>query len=313
MADNVVYQNRTPATPAPDVTVAADDVSSVMYQRVKLDLGADGASDPVVLSMPASSESIDATVSRTGSWFGKPAANVYVLGRRQLGWNSTSVLGDAAAYLNTSQDLINPVVAATTYYIVSTSVSDTNTGPGTGAQKVRIVYLDAAGDQQVKEAILNGTGAVSLGSGHSYFQWMEVSAVGSNETSVGQINIGTVNGAQTVASTVDCILAAGNRSLSGRYKVPTGKTAYLIGWDVSAIGTTMDTRLRATVFADDRTLSTVHHFQDTAFLAAGAEHVVDIHYLACPSGSEIKVSAIPGSAPAGNRLDCSFHMIVRNN
>lgn len=41
MADNVAI------TPGAGVSIAADDVGSVFYQRVKLDLGADGASAPV--------------------------------------------------------------------------------------------------------------------------------------------------------------------------------------------------------------------------------------------------------------------------
>lgn len=251
---------------------------------------------------------LETMISRTGAWHNKLAKNVYVLGRRSLGWNSTSVLGDVAGYLNTTQDSINAVVSATTYYIVSTSANDT--AAGTGAQTVRIVYLDAAGAQQVKSATMNGTTAVSLGSGHTYFQWVEVSAVGSDTTAVGQINIGTNNGSQTVAQTVECILAGGNRSLSGRYKVPVGSTAYLSEWAASAIGTTMDVRLRATVFADDRTISTVHHFQDNLYLAASGFGSEDLHYLKCPENTEIKVSAIPGSAPAGNRCDVSFRMIV---
>jgi len=44
MADNV------PITPGSGVTVATDDVSGVQYQRVKLDVGGDGASAPIVSS-----------------------------------------------------------------------------------------------------------------------------------------------------------------------------------------------------------------------------------------------------------------------
>jgi hypothetical protein len=32
--------------------------------------------------------------------------------------------------------------------------------------------------------------------------------------------------------------------------------------------------------------------------------------LSLPAGSEIKISAIPGSAPAGNRLDGSIQLLV---
>lgn len=45
MADNVTL-------PGTGAAVAADDVSSVFYQRFKLDVGGDGASVPVVTNVP---------------------------------------------------------------------------------------------------------------------------------------------------------------------------------------------------------------------------------------------------------------------
>ena len=52
MADNVSFQSSTLATPASGVSVATDDVGGVQYQRVKLDIGADGASSPVTILNP---------------------------------------------------------------------------------------------------------------------------------------------------------------------------------------------------------------------------------------------------------------------
>lgn len=64
MADNVVFQSSTPATPPPGTPVATDDVGGVQFQRVKLDVGADGASSPVVGSLPvAVAEPATATLS----------------------------------------------------------------------------------------------------------------------------------------------------------------------------------------------------------------------------------------------------------
>jgi len=48
MADNVAI------TAGSGTTIAADDVSGVMYQKVKLDLGGDGVSDPVETTLPVS-------------------------------------------------------------------------------------------------------------------------------------------------------------------------------------------------------------------------------------------------------------------
>lgn len=252
-------------------------------------------------------------VSRTGLYAGKAAAVVYIVGRRDQGWSDTSTLGDCVEYLDGTQPRINAVSAATEYFIRSTSASDTNAA-GTGARQMRIVYLDAAGAQQVMEVALAGTTPVSIGSGISYVQWMEVSAVGSNTVAVGKVTVSSKStaGNPAVSEIVESISAGGNRSLSGRYMVPTGRTAYLIIWDGSSIGNAnIDTRLRATVFADDRTISPgAHHFQDLFYLTAGQHHDMPLFYVACPAGAEIKVSAIPSNATPGNRLDASFRMLV---
>lgn len=75
--------------------------------------------------------------------------------------------------------------------------------------------------------------------------------------------------------------------------------------NVSAISATMDVRLRSTTHAIERTLSTVFHFEDRAFLASGQVEDKALHYAICPALSVIKFSAIPGGTPAGNKLDCS--------
>jgi hypothetical protein len=230
------------------------------------------------------------------------------MGRRSQGWSSTSIFGDVAIYLDTSQQKINAVSTGTTYYIVSSSASDA--AAGVGARTVRVTYLDTNGVQNSATYTLNGTTAVSMGSGFMYFQWMEVASVGSSQEAVGNISVGSINGAQTVASTVEYIVSGSNRSMSGRYMVPAGYKAYINDWFASAISAAMDVRLRAKVFADDRTLSTVHHFQDSSYLASGQVSDTRVHYLECPPLCEIKISAVPASAPAGNRLDTSFHMLL---
>ena len=84
-------------------------------------------------------------------------------------------------------------------------------------------------------------------------------------------------------------------------------------WDAAAISNTMDTRIRATAFADDSAISTVYHFIDRAFLASGANISQELEYREMPANSVVKISAIPGGAPAGNKLDGSFSIIVMKN
>jgi hypothetical protein len=70
MADNITFQT-TVATPPSGAVVATDDVSGVQYQRVKLDIGGDGATSPVTTSnpMPISDAggaiTVDGTVTAT--------------------------------------------------------------------------------------------------------------------------------------------------------------------------------------------------------------------------------------------------------
>lgn len=246
-------------------------------------------------------------IAHTGKLNGKTAALYHIMGSRSLGWTSTSIFGDACDYLDTSQALMNTPTTGQTLYLVSTSASDTSAG--TGARTVRTIYLDSNGLQQVRTDTLNGTTPVSIGTGYSFIQWMEVASVGSNEVPVGTLTISSTNGAATVATTFEKIAAGGNRSLSGRFKVPSDCTAHIVQWYASAISATMDTRLRATVFMDNNALSTVYHFMDRVFIGSGLNAGFDVNYRILPAGAIAKISAIPGSAPAGNKLDASFTII----
>jgi hypothetical protein len=63
------------------------------------------------------------------------------------------------------------------------------------------------------------------------------------------------------------------------------------------------------VFADDNSLSSVYHFLDRIFLSSGQISTGLLEYREIPSNAIIKVSAIPGGAPAGNKCDVSFSII----
>lgn len=250
-------------------------------------------------------------VNQTGYYRGKRANYGYCLGRRSLGWVDTSTLGDVSNYLDTSQQVNTVVVLGTTYYIRSTSTQDS--AAGTGIRSMRVNYLDGSGNRTITTVTLNGTTAVSLGNNISFVQYMESETLGSNLTSVGDITISSVTGAPTVAQTIEKIVAGDARSMSGRVKVPTGFTLYLLGWRGSVIGARMDLRIRGTVFTDDRTLSQGFHFQQPMLLDDGVSDTENFHYLKFPQGAELKVSAISGGAPAGNRCDSSFHFLLIQN
>jgi hypothetical protein len=250
-----------------------------------------------------------------GKYRGRSASYNRILARRSKGWNSTSVFGDVAPYLDTTQNDINAVAVGTTYYVVSTSTNDK--AATAGVSKIRIVSLNNVGAVQVTEATLNGTTPVSIGSGYTAFQWMETSELGTGGlVAAGDITISSTNGAATPATTVEMILAGGNKSMSGRYKVPAGRTCYICQWEAQSAGgtATYDVRLRADVFSDDRAISTgIFHFQDAILIPNGGSEAQDCGLLKCPENSIIKMSCIPTASVAANRLDGHFDLLCISN
>lgn len=255
----------------------------------------------------------DFTAARLGLISGKAARNVYVLGRRTI-FNAVTPFQDVATYLVGGQNGLNAVAVGTQYFIVSTNAADA--AAGAGAHKVRIVSLDSAGNQQVTEATLTGTTKVSIGTGYTAFQWMEVSALGSGGGTAAVGNIAIFSGAGAAAAentTVERILATGNRSLSGRYTIPTGYKGYLMGWTVGCPGSqAMDIRLRAECFAGDRAISPgIFHFQASAFLASASAPVnISLNYPCIPAGAMVKASVYPAATTGTPRVDVNFHMIL---
>lgn len=248
-------------------------------------------------------------IAGLGTFFGRPAEVVHVLFSRSRGWGGTSTFGDACEYLNTSKDALNIPLVAQALYLVSTSVNDAAVGPG--ARTVRTTYLDSAGLQKHRTDSLNGTTAVSIGSGYSAIQTMEVETNGSfGAVSAGDITISSINGAATVATTFEMIVAGGNRSLSGRHVIPSDCTGYLVDMDCAAITANMDVRLRADCLRDGKTITPgVFHFKERAFIQSGGSAHIDLHLIEVPGGTLIKVSAIPGLATAGSKLDGNFAII----
>lgn len=247
----------------------------------------------------------------TGKVRGKTAHVWSILGRRDRGWLNTTDIADLAGYLDSTQSFLNTPTSADTLYLTSTSASDT--AAGIGLRTVRITYLDASGNLQVKTATLNGTTNVSLGTGYDFILGLESATAGASNAAVGDVYITRAAGAPTVANTVDMIAAKGGRSMSGSFKIPTGYTGYIARWDACAVGQTMDIRMRAQVFSNDRSLSQQFHFQDTMYLASNQNQVCEVPFLSFPAGCIVKVAAIPGATLASNRCDCSFDLLLIQN
>lgn len=192
------------------------------------------------------------------------------------------------------------------------SDDDNDTLAGTGVQKIEIHYLDTNGAEQSETVNMAGQTPVNtVATDIDHIQWMHAAQVGgnANEVAIGNISLRNTPG----TTTYEYISAGGNQSLSARYVVPTGKTAYILGWQVSAITKKIDFRLRATVKKYDRTLlSGIFLFQDAIVLQDAPSGWMKCEVpLECPAGSEIKVSG--KSAAAGGDGGAQFVVLLIDN
>lgn len=268
-----------------------------------------GASGYVAGAIPGVMDAADPmfVAAMTGKVAGKAAEIWNILGRRNA-FNNTTTLHDVVDFSATTA-LIVPLTGAETLEIISSSASDA--AAGTGARTVRIAYLNSNNEQAITTATLNGTTAVSLGSGFKAVQWMEVATVGSGEVAAGNIVI-----RNAAATTVEHekIAAGGNRSMSGRIQIPAGWTGYLKSADYHAIRQAIDFRIRVTVHADDRSVAgSTYIFQDNSFQAADTDSEMDIPWLPMPPLTKIKMSAIAQSVAGTPRADCSFCLLMVNH
>ena len=310
-----------------DIEIGAVEIKDgTTDTRTKVATSAPGAADPgiVVRNIPSGTQPVSGSVSvsnfpateivdpvydaaRTGFIAGKAAETFHVLGRRS-GFNSTSVLQDVGEFLGTSIDALPELTGAENLEVVSSSASDA-TGQ-VGVRTIRIGYIDTSNNLVVSPDIaMNGTTPVALAFKANFILWMETTTSGTSPVAVGTILL-RIAGA---GATQEQITAGGNRSLSCRFMVPTGYTGYLVDWGVWAIATSQDVRLRATVRTRSRTLGTNYIFQSVAYVAAGSSSHEEMHYAVCPALSKIKVSTIAGAAPAGNRIDAEFTILLIAN
>jgi hypothetical protein len=162
---------------------------------------------------------------------------------------------------------------------------------GTGIVTLELHYLDSSDDEQSETIIMDGTTPVTTNATDiNFIQWMHAKTVGSNGAAVGNLVMRTVGGAGT---DYEYISAGGNQSLSARYKVPNGKTGYVIGWQSSGITKQVDLRLRATVERSNRALLPgVFLFQDVVVLNDSTSGWIPFDVpLMMPSGAVVKLSA----------------------
>jgi hypothetical protein len=317
----MVPSDKPKVTPTPgQVLIAQQDGT---YIPASLTAGAGIAIDEATGSITITGYDKMSTlieVSRTGLYRGSTAYLFNIMGSRTA-WVNNTDLHDACEFLTSSagqQTYSNP---STAYQLdlVSSNAQDSSADSGgidgTGVRKVRVVYINNNGAITDTGAIaLNGTtGVTAIASNCAAVLFMEATSVGSGGIAAGNITLYR-NGFTTTI--YEQISTGGNKSLSGRFRIPTGYSAYLIGWEASAINQDMDTRLRATCTTYGRVAQTPFLFQDRSYIAVntntGGSHV-DFVPLKIPADADIKISARPGATTGSPRLDTSFTILLVAN
>ncbi|CDF58382.1 hypothetical protein [Thermobrachium celere] len=133
--------------------------------------------------------------------------------------------------MQTLDDGSSPPQGPTGARVVSTSNNDSING--TGAQKVRIVYLDGDWNLKSETVQLNGTTPVSLNAQDIYhIEAFYVIQVGSNGAASGNITLQNPTGSQTFLT----INAGFNQSFKAVAHVPKGYTMLINQFTVSSNG-----------------------------------------------------------------------------
>lgn len=259
-----------------------------------------------------------AVASSSTALNGKAAELITILGYRRQ-WVSSTSYGDLCPYLTGGQSTMNTPNSGIVLYIASTSSQDMTAG--TGVDRVRITYLNAAGIEAMMDVSLNGTTPVSIGSGNSFIQMMESwHSTIPERYAVGDIAISSVNGVATESTTVEMIRATHNRSQSGRYKVPMGRHAHIIDYHISVVkitgggSTQHDVSMSATVF-NDRVdgLSNTFRMLRGVSITDGTVFSDTCHYRYLPEGTVLKMNNKPTAIADGNIVKTSIDLLVVDN
>jgi len=126
MADNVTITKNANSTPPPDTIIATDDVGGAQYQRMKVDLGGDGASVPLVGGQLTSAASVPVVLASDQS-------SIPV---------SATLTSEIGAFGEVIISTLTPRVVLRFNYNVNTDLTSTTlTGSGTAAVVDRMLTL----------------------------------------------------------------------------------------------------------------------------------------------------------------------------
>lgn len=234
----------------------------------------------------------------------RDAVIIQMLGRRETFANNTQ-LQDVVEFSGASLINVPPPPSGVAIEMLSSSASDASNG--VGAMSVRVTGTDASGNLRIETYATNGTAAVGMGVNWGAINFAEAEC-GSNGAPVGTI---IIRNAATPTTVYEQITLGGNRSMSARFVVPNGWEAFALPQgNAHAINQRMDIRLRATVFAWDRSLSGSFHFDENDFLPVDGYSDRSTPYLRYPPGATIKISAKPSATTGSPRVDVTQSLLL---
>jgi hypothetical protein len=169
--------------------------------------------------------------------------------------------------------------------VISTDAADTSAG--IGVNTIEIHYLDAAGDEQIETAIMNGTTAVDfVATDIRFVNDLYALTVGTNGVAAGTISVYKTGAASTI---YNMIHIGGNKSLVPHRMVPRAKSLILKRWHLTeAQGKRVNFRIRSTDM-HGVILPGVFCFKDVEYLKASTSGMLELDVL-IPSLSIVKVS-----------------------
>ncbi len=158
---------------------------------------------------------------------------------------------------------------ASTETLTNASFTSGTFSAKTGTALVEIEYLDAEGEEQEENVIMNGTTAVSTSFTDGIFvNDFYCKLVSEHGTTTGNITVRQVGGGSS--STYNMLAIGQNKSLVPKRMIPKGKTLTILGWDCSEVqGRRVIYRIRATASHGKR-VRHIYHFIDNEYLRNGA-------------------------------------------
>ena len=230
---------------------------------------------------------------------------------------------------NTNANQVLPVIAGADIDVVSSSTDDDGSPAGTGANTIKVTYLDDDFNQATETITLNGTTEVEMTEQNiSFIQKAEIMTSGTGLAAAGAITIADVTGGG-----VHAVIDAGSKE-SGNctWKIPAGHTGYIHGfwYDVDAVGAGTGTAEIALQIAHAessgvanseswRTVAKVTVVEnDNDVVAATGGNQNNVGSFSFPGNVPFVIPAkamvrLAGKAPAAVAATCGFSMSVQGS